>query len=405
MPRSVQVRVGGRVEEPGTGPRPFSQEWMRLPEDQRTPPPRQAKALPGWLPSDRILAAILVMLLVFVTVVVSGGPALTSPNSLPAAQNSSGDGSSASVIIQPPSATATSAPSAPTPTVQGIVLDSTQAAGGEVGSTPEATKEPVAVDPRAILPKYRILAYYGHPASDQMGILGEYDKDQLLEQLLDEAKVYEEADPSRPIMPAFELIASVAQDWPADDNTYLLHTDRSVIQEYVDYTKEKGILLILDLQIGHSTVPAEIDKVRQFLDEPHVHLAIDPEFSMPEGVVPGSQIGGVDASEVAYAQEELAKIVAENDLPPKVLIVHRFTENMIRNDDQLRPVEGVQVVIDFDGFGDPATKSELYRLFLQRPTVEFAGIKLFYRNPKETPLMQPREVVALEPSPDYVMYQ
>jgi hypothetical protein len=204
-------------------------------------------------------------------------------------------------------------------------------------------------------------------------------------------------------MPAFELIASVAQNWPAENNTYLLRTEAKHLDAYADFCEENGMLLILDVQIGHSTIEDEIEAIRPWLERPFVHLAIDPEFAMPPGVVPGTAIGSVDAAEIAYAQRALAAIVEELDLPPKVLIVHRFTEGMIRNADKLEPVPGVQLVIDFDGFGEPAAKIAGYNLFVRDQPVEFGGIKLFYR--QDVPLMTPTEVVNLYPPPDVVIYQ
>jgi hypothetical protein len=278
----------------------------------------------------------------------------------------------------------------------------TQMAGLSI--TPAVTAPPpTATDPRAILPRYRIVSYYGHPHSENMGIVGEMSKEELLARLLEVAASFEAADPSRPVMPAFEVISSVAQNWPAEDNTYLLHTDDATMQEYVDFTAENGILLILDLQIGHSTVRAEIDRIEKWLLYPHVHLAIDPEFAMPEGAIPGSTIGGVDASDITYAQERLAKLALDNDLPPKVLIVHQFYEGMIRNSETLAPVEGVQLVIEFDGFGAPANKIVGYLQFIHDRPIEFGGIKLFYK--QDDPVMTPAELLDLTPPPDLIIIQ
>lgn len=359
--------------------------------------------LPLWVPSERVLAATLVMLLVLMTAVVSGAPAPKT---------------TARVVAPTSAANSQMANIVTTPTENNAVTESTSSVGGQIAEvdtpTAEATESPVsaAIDtpavtqrtPGAILPNYRIVSYYGHPNSDQMGILGEYSQEELLTQLQDEVAAYEQADPSRPVMPAFELIVSVAQNWPADDGTYLLHTDADTIQKYVDFTRENNMLLILDLQIGRSTVENEISRVSEWLLEPNVHLALDPEFAMDEGEIPGEALGSLDASEVAVAQQELATIVAENNLPPKVLIVHRFTESMITNAEQIASVAGVQTVIDFDGNGDPANKIAGYELFLVEGPAEFAGFKLFYKQDQPT-LMSPEEVVALPRPPDVVIYQ
>ena len=140
-----------------------------------------------------------------------------------------------------------------------------------------------------------------------------------------------------------------------------------------------------------------------YLAEPNVHLVIDPEFAWGRNLTPAVDYGSVDAELINYAQEELARIVEENNLPPKVLIVHRFTDGMVRDIDEVETVEQVQFVLNFDGFGDPASKQQGYDLYVREGDVPFGGIKLFYD--QDRPLMQPEEVVDLNPAPDYVIYQ
>ena len=398
MPRATPARGGSRGDRAAEGPRPFSREWLQLSPEQQQPPMRRAPNLPAWFPSDRVLSGILVLLLVLFTVAFNGGPTLRT-NALIAAPTKASDELAAvtgtqEVIVAPPSATAEQVPTT-----------TSDAAPTQTAAVPAITVSPptVATDSRALLPKYRIVSYYGHPADVNMGILGQLEMVDLLAQLRDEAQAYELADPDRPVMPAFEVIASVAQNWPADDDTYLLHTDEATIQKYVDFARENGIILILDLQIGHSTIPEEIERVSKWLVEPFVHIALDSEFAMQEGGLPGTDYGSLDASDIAVAQQLLAEIVVANNLPPKLLIVHRFTEGMVTNADQVEQVTGVQTVIDFDGFGDPASKIEGYDLFLEPGLAEFAGIKLFYE--KDAPLMQPYDVVELDRPPDVVIYQ
>jgi hypothetical protein len=345
---------------------------------------------------------LIALIIVFIPIVVavSGGP------SAPAMLQAEATQEAAFALTPSPTTVVQIVPEdtpipTPWPTPPAGEPSPTQMAGLSI--TPAVQAPPAAADPRAILPRYRIVSYYGHPHSDQMGIVGEMSKEELLARLLEVAASFEAADPSRPVMPAIEVISSVAQNWPADNNTYLLHTDDSTIQEYVDFTAENNILLILDLQIGHSTVRAEIDRIEKWLLYPHVHLALDPEFAMPEGVIPGSSIGGVDAEDITYAQERLASLALDNDLPPKVLIVHQFYEGMIRNAETLAPVEGVQLIIEFDGFGAPANKIAGYNLFIRNRPIEFGGIKLFYK--QDDPVMTPAELVALTPPPDLIIIQ
>jgi len=393
--------------------------------------------VPAWLPSERALLIVLVALLVLSSTVIqtgwapsvagSGGGAPDNPRVAGAGRII--DPTSTATVVVPavategpvdePAATETTAPADPTQTTDAEPTDDDDISlGGQTdddatvpAETPSedelagqagATARTAAMED-AILPKYRILAYYGHPAEERMGILGQFEMEELLAQLLDEAATYNAADPDRPVMPAFELIASVAQGDPMSDGSWLGHTDHDTIMEYVEFTAENEIMLILDIQIGYTSVKEDMATVEEYLRYPNVHLAIDPEFSLSEPDIPGQVIGGVDAEEVTYAQGRLVEICAEEGIPPKVLIVHRFRHEMIRDDERVKPVEGVQLIIDMDGFGSPSLKMDSYKIFITDKEPEYAGIKVFYD--QDEPVMSAKEVVGLNPPPDYVMYQ
>jgi len=264
---------------------------------------------------------------------------------------------------------------------------------------------PVAEAPAegALLPTYRIVTFYGHPHDPGMGVVGEYEIEQLSDKLREEAANYAAADPSRPVIPALELIATVAQRVPGSDGTYILDTDTETLTTYIDFASEQGMLVVLDLQVGRGTVAAEIEKVRDLLARPNVHLAIDPEFAVAEGEIPGEYIGSVSAESIAYAQKVLAEISAEHGIPPKMLIVHQFREDMIQGKTQLAPVPGVQLVIDADGYGGPELKTAVYNFLVRDEPVEFAGVKLFYG--QDVPLMTAQEILDLVPAPDVIIYQ
>jgi hypothetical protein len=271
------------------------------------------------------------------------------------------------------------------------------------GSPEEQAINAQTIASGGLLPGHRILTYYGHPHDPNMGILGEYDKEEVLQLLRAEAARYEAADPTRPVIPAFEVIATVAQGWPATDGTYLLDTDLETLIEYADFAETHGMLMFLDLQIGRNTVPAEIAKVRSLLERPHIHLALDPEFAIADGQVPGTHIGELTAEQIRGAQETLSGIVRDYGLPPKILVVHQFREDMILGKERLSPVPGVQLVIESDGFGAPGLKAEVYNILIRNNETEFSGIKHFYR--QDVPLMTAADTLALEPAPLLVIYQ
>lgn len=265
---------------------------------------------------------------------------------------------------------------------------------------PQATEQ---VDAEGLLSSYRIISYYGFPGNEFMGILGKYSKGDLRKKLVTQAREYERADPNRPVKLAFELMASVAQRDPMQDGSYLTYTDRDVIREYLDYTIKSDMLLILDVQFGRTTIQQEIDNVREWLKYPNVVLALDAEFAVKEGETPGVDLGSLDAVDVQYAQEQMVQIAQEAGIPPKILILHQFNYYSVTNKENIEPMDGVQFVLEVDGFGTPDEKRKTYSVMTENP-IQYHGFKLWYSG-EDDPLMSPEDVLALDPAPDIVIYQ
>jgi hypothetical protein len=150
-------------------------------------------------------------------------------------------------------------------------------------------------------------------------------------------------------------------------------------------------------------VASELTRLIPWLRKPYVHLGLDPEFAMPADGVPGRRIGRLDAAEINHAIDVLARLVQEEGITPKVLVVHRFTEGMVLREQQITLDPRVQVVIDADGFGAPALKQNIFDLVITRRPVQFAGLKLFYKNDK--PMLTLAQVLSLRPVPLYIQYQ
>lgn len=388
-----------RSPQPGqtAGPKPFSQEWVRTPKEPS--PPRPSRTLPSWVPSERVLAGLLIGLLVLAMLPWrhSGGVTTTPPPE-----------ESAIAAVVPTDIAETSVPEPTEPIEQSdpapAPTDPPTAEPTTVPPTAIPTAEPtVVVTGEELLPTYRILSYYGFPGEENMGILGEHDMDRLLELLRQQAAEYEAID-DRPYKLAFEVIASVAQQYEGADGDHLAYIGTETLQEYIDFTAANGLLLILDVQFGRRNVQQELEAMAPYLAYPHVHLALDPEFAVGPDEVPGTVIGSIDAADIAYAQRELARISAENGLPPKLLIVHQFTDSSITNREAIQPVPGVQFVLEVDGFGTPEEKRGTYAWLTRGETFDFHGFKLWY-NGQDDPLMTPQEVLDLLPQPDLIIYQ
>ena len=255
--------------------------------------------------------------------------------------------------------------------------------------------------PGALLPEHRIIAYYGNPRSTRMGIMGQVPPDSMLPRLEKVAMEWALADPERKVMPALHLIATVAQRLPGPGKKYRIRMGDGLIDTVASWAEERGWIVFLDIQTGHSTVAEEIEPLLPFLERPYVHLALDPEFAMKSGGVPGRRIGTLDAEDVNHAIEALGDVVTRHQLPPKVLVVHRFTRRMLTNTDSIRLDPRVQVVIQMDGFGSPYIKQDAYRFWISPYPVQYTGFKLFYKNDRDPRTKMP----GFEPSCDPVMHE
>jgi hypothetical protein len=260
----------------------------------------------------------------------------------------------------------------------------------------------------AILPYKRILAYYGNFFSRHMGILGEYEPDEVLRRLNATKALWEEADPNTPIQLAIEYIAMVAQAEAGADGMYRAMMPAAEIEKAYDLAKKADAILILDMQIGLSPLSQELPKFKKYLERPEVHLALDPEFSMKNGNRPGTVIGSHNAADINYVIDYMSEIVRANNLPPKVLLVHRFTQNMVTGSAQIKASPEVQVVVVMDGWGSKDLKRGTYNAIIKPEPVQFSGLKIFYKNdlkPPSTGIFTPSEVLELNPKPIFIQYQ
>ena len=221
----------------------------------------------------------------------------------------------------------------------------------------------------AILPFSRIIAYYGNLYSKKMGVLGEYPEGEMLSRLDAEVKKWEVADPNTPVIPALHYIAVVAQGSAGADGKYRARMPDSEIDKVLSIAEKINAIVFLDIQVGFSTIQAELPFFEEYLKLPNVHLGIDAEFSMKTGIKPGKIVGTYDAADINFAANYLAKIVKDNNLTPKVLVVHRYTQKMVTNYQNIKPLPEVQIVMHMDGWGDKERKRGTYREFVYKEPV------------------------------------
>jgi hypothetical protein len=274
-----------------------------------------------------------------------------------------------------------------------------EAAGWPV-SGPEAL-------PGALLPHNRIVAYYGNPLSRRMGALGETDPDEMRARFEAQLEEWRAADPGTPVVPALHLVTVVAQQDPGPSGEYRLFMDDGLIEEVYGWAREMGAILFLDVQSGLGDLSSLVERLEPWLRLPDVHLGVDPEFNMATGDPPGTRIGTLPASEINQVSAYLATLVQEEALPPKVLVVHRFTRGMVTDSEEILLRPEVQVVMHMDGWGEPWLKRASYESFIVHEPVQYSGFKLFYHNDTRggEPLMSPADILLLRPVPLYIQYQ
>ena len=298
-------------------------------------------------------------------------------------------------------------PRLPVDTAKYLELVQKLANGDTTGRWP-VKNQPFPID-GAILPFKRIVVYYGNLHSKKMGALGEYAPQEMWQRLEKEVKHWEKADPTTPVQVGLHYIAAVASGTPGKDGKYINRMGNKQIDSVLKIAKMRpNTIVFLDLQVALSNIKTELPYIEAYLKLPYVHLGIDPEFSMKDGSVPGKKIGTYDAADINYVSGYLANMVKENNLPPKVLVVHRFTRKMVTNSAQIKLRPEVQVVMDMDGWGEPDLKMGTYRHFIFSEPVQFTGFKLFYKNDlKKAPnrMMTPEELLKLKPAPIYIQYQ
>ena len=277
--------------------------------------------------------------------------------------------------------------------------------GDTTGKWP--AKMPIPL-PGAILPFNRIIAFYGNLYSTRMGILGELPKKEMLKKLQSEVAYWQKADTTLKAIPALHYIAVTAQSAPGPGNKHRLRMPFHQIDTILNWAHSINALTFLDIQVGLSSVQEEVPALDKYLQMPDVHFGIDPEFSMKGGHVPGKKIGTFDASDINWVIDHLASLVKKHNLPPKILILHRFTQGMLTNYQNVKKVPEVQVVVDMDGWGPKFLKRSTWLRYVYKEPIEYTGFKIFYKNDTKTgadQLYTPTELLKFIPQPIYIQYQ
>ncbi|WKD61044.1 hypothetical protein CCICO_05040 [Corynebacterium ciconiae DSM 44920] len=255
-----------------------------------------------------------------------------------------------------------------------------------------------------VFPGRHVVALYGHHTGPALGAMGEQDSEAAAERVHDIAEQYQEYVDD-PVIPAFEMMATVASADPGDDNDYSNEADPSELLDYLDAITEIGGYAVIDLQPGRAHLLDQAKLYEELLKRPNVGLALDPEWKIGPNEVPLQNVGHVDASEINEVSEWLAKLVDENNLPQKPLVLHQFQLQMIRNREQLNvDYPELAFVLHADGHGTPDLKFETWDVLKEGldPRI-FLAWKNFYD--EDTPTFTPEQTMEITPRPWFVSYQ
>jgi hypothetical protein len=254
---------------------------------------------------------------------------------------------------------------------------------------------------RTLFPNYRVIAYYGSGEFPGLGVLGQKPAEQSAEAIVKQAAGY--APAGRQIMPAMELITTVALSSPGPTGTYSSNGNPDVVQRYLDVARKHKMLLILDFQPGQGEFLPQVKRFEKFLTQPDVGVALDAEWRMKKGQIPGKTYGSATAAEINGVSSYVAGLVKQNNLPEKLFLIHQFRLDMLPDRHNIVPREGLAMVFHADGFGPQKEKREVYAA-LKLPGAPFhIGFKLFYK--ADTGIMTPAQAMALRPQPDLITYQ
>jgi hypothetical protein len=282
----------------------------------------------------------------------------------------------------------------PAPAAAPVVAASTTA------PAPTTTVPPPPELPRGgrqLFPRYRVVGFYG---MQNLDVLGAGPPDVVARRLLQVARPY--ATPGHPVMPMFELIATIAHPFPTRSGLYRTRQEDEIVQRYLEAVRRVKGVLVLDVQPGRADFLDEMRHWEPYLRHPDVGVALDPEFAMGPGQVPGRHLGHTDAAAINRASAHVAAIVRRHRLPQKLFMIHQFHDSMIRDKARIAIRPGLAMTWNADGFGVRSAKLDDYRSYT-RDRRFHPGFKLFYEN--DVQLLSPREVLRLRPVPRVINYQ
>ncbi|MBF6599852.1 MAG: hypothetical protein IVW36_05015 [Dehalococcoidia bacterium] len=258
--------------------------------------------------------------------------------------------------------------------------------------------------PTPLLSDTQMVVYYGKPNSPGMGILGTFDSPAAAATSLQgETALVDSLNGPRKAQGAMDIVYGMVTADPGPGGIYVSYLDDATTRAYIDAATQRNQEVILDLQIGRSTVLDEVKKVAPYLTNPRVHVAIDPEYAVGPAGVPIQDPGRITGDDLNRAQAYLSDLVQQRKLPPKMLIVHQYMDATIADPAAAKTFPNVTLVLNVDGIGAPADKLAMYQHFAGAPWAQRRSYTVFLRQDTQLPTEQ--QLLAMQPAPDMIMFQ
>lgn len=268
----------------------------------------------------------------------------------------------------------------------------------------EKAAPPPPERPASLLEHNQAIVFYGTPLARGLGILGQFDGADAADRVRRQAEIFDQLNgDERGAFGVLDLIYAVVQDRPTSNGLFLSYMPDDVVNAYIGHAEAQDVQVMLDLQIGRGDVLEEVKKIERFLLNPRVHVAIDPEYAVGKDGWPLATPGTIDGHQINEVQDYVASLVAAHGLPPKMVVVHQYLADTIRDGEAVRDVPSVDLVLNYDGFGPIGEKDKKYRYFSSQPHAQHPGYNIFLQLDER--VLTEQEVMQLEPLPDVVFYQ
>ena len=279
--------------------------------------------------------------------------------------------------------------------------------GNSAAPSPSASATPARVSelPRGgttVFPDNLVVMHYGTAGTGALGVLGDGTPEQAADRLEKAAAPFAAAS-GRPVLPAFELITTVASSKPGKDGRYSSMLAPSQVQHYLDVARAHRMLVVLDFQPGRAEFLEQVQQYEQFLLQPDVGVALDPEWKLTPAQRPLKQIGTSAAAPINAVSAYVSQLVATHHLPEKIFMVHQFKSYQLPDRALIADAPGLATVLHVDGFGTEPDKLQTYGVLASRTSQFVNGFKLFYK--ADIGLMTPAQAMALQPRPELISYQ